>query len=69
MRETPSSPSEGEQRLERLLADYLHAVAAGVQPDREELLARQQLRRREARVVVLVHPGAHPILVPAHPGI
>src|ERR1700682_6024841 len=37
MRETPS-PSERVQRLERILADYLHAVEAGTAPDRAELL-------------------------------
>jgi eukaryotic-like serine/threonine-protein kinase len=36
---TPSS-TEREQRLERVLADYLHAVEAGTPPDRAELLAR-----------------------------
>lgn len=38
MSETPSTPSEREQRLERILADYLHAEEAGRPPDREELL-------------------------------
>jgi serine/threonine-protein kinase len=33
-----TSPSEREQRLERILADYLHATEAGSPPDREELL-------------------------------
>ena len=32
------TPSEREQRLERILADYLHAVAAGTPPDRAGLL-------------------------------
>src|SRR5271165_5152448 len=36
----PDTPSEREQRLERILADYLHAVAAGTAPDRGELLSR-----------------------------
>jgi predicted Ser/Thr protein kinase len=40
MPETPSFPSEREQRLERILADYLHAVEAGEPPDRQELLSR-----------------------------
>ncbi len=36
-----SSPaSEREQRLERVLADYLHAVEAGTPPDRADLLAQ-----------------------------
>jgi predicted Ser/Thr protein kinase len=34
---TPT-PSEREQRLERILADYLHAVEAGTPPDRALLL-------------------------------
>lgn len=38
MSETPSTPSEREQRLERILADYLHADEAGQSLDREELL-------------------------------
>src|SRR5580704_17348649 len=38
MSETPSTPSERDQRLERILADYLHAVEAGQPSDREELL-------------------------------
>jgi hypothetical protein len=29
--------SEREQRLERVLADYLHAIEAGTAPDRAEL--------------------------------
>jgi WD40 repeat protein len=40
MPETPSTSSERDQRLERILADYLHAVEAGQQPDREEWLRR-----------------------------
>ena len=32
--------SDREQRLERVLADYLHAVEAGTAPDRAELLSR-----------------------------
>jgi serine/threonine protein kinase len=40
MPETPPTPSEREQRLERVLADYVHAVEAGQQPDREEWLRR-----------------------------
>jgi len=39
MSETPL-PSDREQRLERVLADYLHAVEAGQTPDRAELLKR-----------------------------
>ena len=31
-------PSEREQQLERILADYLHAVEAGTAPDRASLL-------------------------------
>ena len=31
-------PSERDQRLERILADYLHAVEAGTPPDRAKLL-------------------------------
>jgi WD40 repeat protein len=38
MPEKPSS--EREQRLERVLADYLHAVERGETPNRDELLAR-----------------------------
>jgi eukaryotic-like serine/threonine-protein kinase len=38
MSETPSTPSERDQRLERILADYLHAVEAGQPSDRDELL-------------------------------
>jgi eukaryotic-like serine/threonine-protein kinase len=37
MPETPF-PSQCEQRLERIIADYLHAVEAGSAPDRAELL-------------------------------
>jgi hypothetical protein len=33
-----SSASEREQRLERVLADYLHAVAAGAAPDHAEIM-------------------------------
>jgi predicted Ser/Thr protein kinase len=40
MSETSSTPSERDQRLERILADYLHAVEAGQQPDRDEWLRR-----------------------------
>src|SRR5262245_12906737 len=32
------SPSEREERLERILADYLHAVEGGTPPDRADLL-------------------------------
>jgi hypothetical protein len=32
------TPDEREQRLERVLADYLHAVEAGREPDRGEML-------------------------------
>ena len=39
MTTTPSS-TEREQRLECILADYLHAVEAGTPPDRAEMLAR-----------------------------
>jgi eukaryotic-like serine/threonine-protein kinase len=38
MSETPSSPSERERRLERILAEYLHAADAGQPIDRVELL-------------------------------
>lgn len=38
MSETPSTPSERDQRLERILADYLHADEAGQPCNREELL-------------------------------
>ena len=33
-----TSSSERQQRLERALANYLHAVEAGSPPDRDELL-------------------------------
>jgi hypothetical protein len=36
MPELPSSARE--QRLERVLADYLHAIETGTPPDRAELL-------------------------------
>src|SRR5262245_46017148 len=39
MPKTPSS-SERVERLERILADYLHAVEAGTPPDRAELIKR-----------------------------
>jgi hypothetical protein len=39
MAANPSS-SEREQRLEQVLADYLHAVEAGTPPDRDEMLRR-----------------------------
>ncbi len=39
MSATPSS-SERDQRLERVLADYLHGLAAGTAPDRAELIAQ-----------------------------
>jgi serine/threonine-protein kinase len=57
MPEMPSQQSEREQRLERVLAEYLHAVEAGQPPGRAELLARHPnladelasfLRNREA---------------------
>jgi WD40 repeat protein/predicted Ser/Thr protein kinase len=35
-----TSPSDHEQKLERVLADYLHAVAAGTAPDRTALVAQ-----------------------------
>ncbi len=35
-----TSPSEHDQRLERILADYLHAVEAGAPPERADLIAR-----------------------------
>jgi hypothetical protein len=40
MPETPSTSSEREQELERVLADYLHAIESGQPPDREEWLRR-----------------------------
>ena len=36
----PQSPSERDERFERILADYLHAVEAGTPPDRAELISR-----------------------------
>src|SRR4051812_9826461 len=39
MPETPP-PDEREARLERALADYLHAAEAGAAPSQDELLAR-----------------------------
>ena len=40
MNTTPPNPSDREQRLQDVLADYLQAVEAGRTPDRQELLAR-----------------------------
>jgi uncharacterized membrane protein YccC len=40
MSETSSTSSECDQRLERILADYLHAEEAGQPSDREELLRK-----------------------------
>src|SRR5262245_29211950 len=37
MSATPS-PSERDERLERILADYLHAVESGTPPERAELI-------------------------------
>jgi serine/threonine-protein kinase len=48
MSTTPSS-SEREQRLERILADYLHAVQAGSPPDRDELLKQYPGLAQELR--------------------
>ena len=39
MQTTPPS-TEREQRLERVLADYLHALEAGTAPAREAMVAR-----------------------------
>lgn len=38
MSERASASSEREQRLERVLADYLHALEGGSQPNRDEVL-------------------------------
>jgi serine/threonine protein kinase len=34
------SPSQRDERLEQILADYLHSVEAGNAPDRAELISR-----------------------------
>jgi WD40 repeat protein/tetratricopeptide (TPR) repeat protein len=82
MPETPSSPSGREQRLERVLADYLHAFEAGLPPAREELLAahpdlaaelasffanRDQLQRLTEPLLAGERPAANPAERPALP--
>ena len=38
-------PSDREQRLDAILAAYLEAADAGHTPDRQELLARPEVRQ------------------------
>jgi hypothetical protein len=44
-----SSPSERDQRLERILADYMHAVEAGTPPDCADLLAQCGAKAKDGK--------------------